>query len=49
MLLKSTILCFLFQLCMMDIVESIEEIVVPEIDDSPDTLVTVDSVTELDI
>ena len=33
----------------MDVIESIEEIVIPEIDDLPDTLVTVDTVTELDI
>ena len=33
----------------MDVIVNIEEIDIPEIDDLPDTLVTVDSVTELDI
>ena len=36
-------------ICTMDIVVNIEEVVIPEIDDSPNTHVTVDSVTESDI
>ena len=45
---KSLILIISLFICTMDIVVNIEGIVIPEIEDLPDTLVTVDTVTELE-